>query len=67
MKKLLITNWHLMRWIRFFFMYFDSKTFNYDNKLFLSLHFFFYIQVPYDTNCVSIECSKSLTDTTNEK
>ena len=68
MKKLLFTNWHLMRWVRLILAF--GIAFHADsteNYFFLFFAFFFLIQALFDTGCGSRGCSISPTDTTNEK
>ncbi len=68
MKKLLFTNWHLMRLVRLILAFgIAFHAVSTENYFFLFFAFFFLIQALFDTGCGSRGCSISPTDITNEK
>jgi len=68
MKKILFTNWHLMRWIRLVLsIAIATHSIKTEQYFFLFFAFFFLIQALFDTGCGSRGCSITPNETPNEK
>jgi uncharacterized membrane protein HdeD (DUF308 family) len=58
MKKLLFTNWHLMRWVRFILAFaIGFHAIATEDYFFLFFALFFLIQALFDTGCGSKGCT----------
>ena len=58
MKKLLFTNWHVMRWVRLAFaLFLFAQAYILREKMFIAFGLFFFIQVLFNLGCSSNGCA----------
>ncbi|MBC7642404.1 hypothetical protein [Flavobacterium urumqiense] len=58
MKKLLFTNWHVMRWVRLAFaLFLFAQAYILREQMFIAFGLFFFIQVLFNLGCSSNGCA----------